>query len=73
VDTVILTGLTTSGCVRATCVDAISHGFIPVVVREAVGDRAAAPHEANLYDMSAKYADVVDEAEAIAALHRVAA
>jgi maleamate amidohydrolase len=73
VDTVILTGLTTSGCVRATCVDAISHGFIPVVVREAVGDRAAAPHEANLYDMSAKYADVVGEAEAITALHGVAA
>ena len=73
VDTVILTGLTTSGCVRATCVDAISHGFVPVVVREAVGDRATAPHEANLYDLSAKYADVVGEAEAIAALHRVAA
>jgi len=73
VDTVILTGLTTSGCVRATCVDAISHGFIPVVVREAVGDRAAAPHEANLYDMSAKYADVVSEAEAITVLHGVAA
>ena len=71
VDTVILTGLTTSGCVRATCVDAMSHGFIPVVVRDAVGDRAAAPHEANLYDMSAKYADVVGEAEAVDALRRV--
>ena len=73
VDTVILTGVTTSGCVRATCVDTISHGFIPIVVREAVGDRAAGPHEASLYDMSAKYADVVSEAEAIEALQRVAA
>ena len=73
VDSVILTGLTTSGCVRASCVDAMSHGFIPIVVREAVGDRAAGPHEANLYDMSAKYADVVSEAEAVAALEALAA
>ena len=65
VDTVLLTGLTTSGCVRATCVDTMSHGFIPLVVRDACGDRAAAPHEANLYDMSAKYAEVVDETYAI--------
>ena len=65
VDTLILTGITTSGCVRATCVDTMSHGFIPIVVREAVGDRAAGPHEANLYDMSAKYADIVSEAEMI--------
>ncbi len=63
IDTVLLTGLTTSGCVRATCVDAMSHGFRPVVVREACGDRAAGPHEANLFDMDAKYADVVEEAE----------
>jgi len=68
VDSVILTGLTTSGCVRASCVDAMSHGFIPVVVRDAVGDRATGPHEANLYDMSAKYADVVSEADTIAML-----
>ena len=65
VDTVLLTGLTTSGCVRATCVDAMSHGFIPLVVRDACGDRASGPHEANLYDMSAKYAEVVSEADAI--------
>ncbi len=63
VDSVILTGLTTSGCVRATCVDAISHGFITTVVSEAVGDRHEGPHEANLFDMNAKYADVVSEAE----------
>jgi maleamate amidohydrolase len=68
VDSVIITGITTSGCVRATCVDTCSHGFIPIVVREAVGDRHAAPHEANLFDMHAKYADVVSEAEVVAYL-----
>lgn len=68
VDTVILTGLTTSGCVRATCVDACSHGFIPIVVGEACGDRHASPHEANLFDMNAKYADVVSEDETVSYL-----
>lgn len=68
VDQVILTGLTTSGCVRASCVDAMSHGFITTVVRDACGDRHEAPHEANLFDMDAKYADVVSEAEMIAFL-----
>jgi maleamate amidohydrolase len=63
VDSLILTGLSTSGCVRATCVDTSAHGFIPIVVREAVGDRHPAPHEANLFDMDAKYGDVVSEAE----------
>ena len=53
---------------RATCVDASSHGFIPIVVREACGDRHRGPHEANLFDMDAKYADVVSEAEAMAHL-----
>jgi maleamate amidohydrolase len=62
VDNAILTGVSTSGCVRATCVDAMSHGFITTVVRDAVGDRHPQPHEANLFDMHAKYADVVDEA-----------
>ena len=66
IDSVILTGLTTSGCVRASCVDAMSHGFITSVVREACGDRHPAPHEANLFDMDAKYADVVSEAEILA-------
>lgn len=68
VDSVILTGLTTSGCVRASCVDAMSHGFTTCVVREACGDRHEAPHEANLFDMNAKYADVVTEAEILAYL-----
>jgi maleamate amidohydrolase len=70
IDTLVITGLTTSGCVRATCLDTMSYGFIPVVVREAVGDRDARPHEANLFDMSAKYADVVSETEAIEYLGR---
>lgn len=68
VDNVILTGLTTSGCVRASCVDSMSYGFRTSVVREACGDRHPAPHEANLFDMNAKYADVVSEEETIAFL-----
>ncbi len=72
VDSVLLTGLTTSGCVRATCVDAMSHGFRTSVVAEACGDRHPAPHEANLFDMNAKYADVVSEAETIAFLETLA-
>ena len=66
IDTLIVTGLTTSGCVRASCLDACCHGFIPIVVREACGDRHQAPHEANLFDMNAKYADVVSEHEVLA-------
>lgn len=68
VDTLIITGLTTSGCIRATCIDTVSSGFIPIVVADACGDRHASPHEANLFDMNAKYADVVDESRAIAYL-----
>lgn len=68
VDSVLLAGLTTSGCVRATCVDAMSHGFRTAVVADACGDRHAAPHDANLFDMNAKYADVVSEADAVARL-----
>lgn len=71
IDSLILTGLTTSGCVRATCVDASSHGFIPIVVREACGDRHPAPHDANLFDIDAKYADVVNEADILAYLDRL--
>lgn len=59
IDTVLIAGLSTSGCVRASAVDCCQHGFVPVVVREAVGDRAAGPHEANLFDLQAKYAEVV--------------
>lgn len=59
VDTLIVVGCTTSGCVRATVVDAITAGFRPIVAEEAVGDRAREPHQANLFDMASKYADVV--------------
>jgi len=72
VDTVLLAGLSTSGCVRASAVDACQHGFIPLVVRDAVGDRHPAPHEANLFDLQAKYAEVVTLDQALAYLVRVA-
>lgn len=65
VDTLLLTGVTTSGCVRATCVDSISYGFITLVVEDAVGDRADGPHQANLFDMSAKYADLLSTDDAL--------
>jgi maleamate amidohydrolase len=67
-DGVIVTGASTSGCVRATVVDALQHGFRPVVPREAVGDRNPAAHEANLYDIDTKYGDVVSLDEVIAHL-----
>ena len=63
IDTLLITGLTTSGCIRATCVDAMSNGFIPIVVADACGDRHESPHEANLFDMQAKYAEVWSEAD----------
>ena len=75
VDTLIVTGASTSGCVRATVVDAIQHAFRPVVPREAVGDRNPDAHEANLYDIEAKYGDVVslaDTLEYLAALAEAA-
>lgn len=68
IDTVVLVGVSTSGCIRATGVDAVQHGFVPLVVRDAVGDRTAAVHDANLYDLQAKYAEVVDEKTAVAYL-----
>lgn len=65
VDTLLITGYSTSGCVRATGVDAMQHGFIPLIVREACADRHEGPHEANLFDLQAKYAEVISEAEAL--------
>jgi maleamate amidohydrolase len=65
IDTLIITGLTTSGCVRATCIDTCSHGFIPIIVEDACGDRHEAPHKANIFDMNAKYGDAVSADEAI--------
>ncbi len=66
IDTLIIGGLTTSGCVRATCIDSISSGFVTLIANEACGDRADGPHEANLFDMSAKYADLIGTDDAIA-------
>jgi nicotinamidase-related amidase len=60
VDTLIVTGCTTSGCVRASTVDAVQYGFRPVVVREAVGDRSQAAHDQSLFDIQAKYGDVLN-------------
>ena len=59
IDTLVITGCSTSGCVRATAVDAMQYGFRPIVPRECVGDRHDGPHEANLFDINAKYGDVV--------------
>ncbi|MFC6879367.1 MULTISPECIES: isochorismatase family protein [Actinomadura] len=70
IDTVLLCGLSTSGCVRASAVDALQHGFVPFVVRDACGDRDPRPHEANLFDLQAKYAEVVSLETALAALER---
>lgn len=70
VDTVIVTGYSTSGCVRASALDAMQYGFVPLVVREACADRHEGPHEANLFDLQAKYAEVISEAEALAVIGR---
>lgn len=66
IDTLVICGLSTSGCVRASAVDAICHGFIPVIVREGVGDRLPAVHEANLFDLAAKSAELRGMSEIIA-------
>ena len=66
IDSIILCGATTSGCIRATAIDLLQYGFPTLVPRECVGDRAQAPHEANLFDIQAKYADVVSLDEALA-------
>ncbi len=59
VDSLMIAGVTTSGCIRATAVDAMQHGFRSIVVEDAVGDRHPDPHEANLFDLKAKYSDLV--------------
>ncbi len=65
VDTLIITGCSTSGCVRATALDACQYGFRAIVPRECVGDRHQAPHEANLFDIQSKYGDVVSRADVL--------
>ena len=72
VDSVVLCGATTSGCVRATAIDLLQYGWPTLVPRECVGDRARAPHEANLFDIQAKYADVVSVEEALDYVESVA-
>ena len=66
VDTAVIAGVTTSGCIRATATDALQYGFRPLVVRDACADRSAAYHDSNLRDLDAKYADIIDVAEALA-------
>jgi maleamate amidohydrolase len=68
IDTIVLCGATTSGCIRATAIDLMQLSFPTIVPRECVGDRARAPHDANLFDIQAKYADVVSVDDAIAYL-----
>lgn len=65
VDTVILIGCTTSGCIRATAVDAMQYGFRVIIPRECVGDRHQAPHDASLFDIDSKYGDVLSRAEVL--------
>lgn len=72
VDTLVVTGCTTSGCVRATVIDSVSHNFRTIVAQDCVGDRALGPHEANLFDMGQKYADLMTRDEIIAELSRAA-
>jgi maleamate amidohydrolase len=71
VDTIVMCGATTSGCIRATAIDLLQYGYPTLVPRECVGDRAQAPHEANLVDIQAKYADVVSVEAALSYLESV--
>lgn len=72
IDTAIITGCTTSVCVRATAVDAMSNGFRPIVPRECSGDRAKGPHEANLFDIDQKYGDVMSLEDVLNELDKLA-
>jgi len=71
IDTVLIGGYSTSGCVRASALDALCHGFVPLVVRDACADRDPRPHEANLFDIQAKIGEVIGLDEALAVLARV--
>jgi len=73
IDTLIVAGCTTSGCVRASVLDAMCHGLRPMVVSDCVGDRAEGPHAASLFDLGKKYADVMDRAAVFTALERLEA
>lgn len=69
VDTLVLAGVTTSGCIRATAIDSLQHGYRTVVPADAVGDRAEGPHKANLFDIDAKYGDVVETDDVVTYLN----
>lgn len=71
IDTVVITGVTTSGCVRATAVDGLQNNFITIVVEDCVGDRNLNSHEVNLHDLNAKYADIVSSRDLITEIKRV--
>jgi nicotinamidase-related amidase len=71
VDTVLVAGTTTSGCVRASVVDALQYGFRPIVLSDAVADRAEGPHQANLFDMGSKYADLASTEDVLAYLREL--
>ncbi len=71
VDTLVVTGATTSGCVRASAVDAVQSGFNVLVPHNCAADRAQGPHEASLYDMHQKYADVTDAEEILDWLDKI--
>ena len=73
VDTLVMTGCTTSGCIRASAIDSLQYGFHTIVVKDGVGDRAQGPHDANLFDIDAKYGDVVTLADVINYLHALGA
>ncbi len=72
VDTLVITGCTTSGCVRASAVDSLQYAYYTIVVRDGVGDRAEGPHEANLFDIDAKYGDVISGEEVLNYLRSLA-
>jgi maleamate amidohydrolase len=71
IDTLLITGLSTSGCVRATALDALCYGYVPVVVTDAVGDRDARVHQANLFDLGAKYATLLSSTHVIDYVRRL--
>src|SRR5262249_25606305 len=70
IDTLVIGGFSTSGCVRASALDALQHGFRPMVVQQACADRDGGPHEHNLFDLNAKYADVIPLDDALSALRK---
>ena len=73
IDSLVIAGLTTSGCVRASAVDALQHNYKVVVAEEAVGDRNREAHRANLFDLNAKYADVQSVAQVLAFIKSITA